>query len=543
MTQRAIYIYHLFLSIGLLGSVVQGQNSVKSYFELSELGDVPGVIQVSTDYLTIIEFEDYKVEDARSARSDLFIIEQSDNIITIRANEEVVNTDVYARVNGQTVLFKLESDKGTASPRRYIVRNTQPAQRGIQSFMGISGSSRPPIAGNTPLFPQGLLFEADVFKPRQNEVIVQYRLMNESEHPIINDPYRLRIYYGDTSVNYKLERSPAPGRPNYLAPDEAEFGQLVIPAAPANLDAIELEWDLVEVGPGTKHKLIRNFGELAQSGLDTSAAPLPVISTGDEEQSETQNSESQADEVAGPQAAPEPVAEPSTKPTSAEPKQVETRQAEPEQSDISQQGQSGLSEATSNEANSESSRDAAILEEPTPKLAPAESANIQDSDAQGDAAQGGAAATLLDDQFNQDDGTWHFSAVQGAEGQGQVVEGEYCITVDKVGTAAWHLGLRTSRFTLVEGQPYTLSWSARAERPVIMVTNLLRNVDPRTVHARWETPIASKKATYQETFTPDVTDDKVKLIFLLGAKDNAGDLPTRICLDDVKLTAAGADLD
>ena len=255
------------------------QENVKRYFDLNELGDVPGVVQVSTDYLTIIEFEGNAVEEASTARSDLYILEISDNVIKIRANKEVVNTDLYARIAGKTVLFKLESDPTTNSPRRYVVRNTPPPERGVQRYNGTSGAVRPnqpTETGETPLFPLGLLFEADLFQPRQNEIIIQYRLINESDNPVINDPFRLRVYYGDTSIRYNRTSSPVAGRPNFLAPGEAEYGQIIVPQAPASLADLELEWVLIEVGPGTPHRLIRNFADIARFGSSVTATVQPV---------------------------------------------------------------------------------------------------------------------------------------------------------------------------------------------------------------------------------------------------------------------------
>ena len=253
------------------------QETAKNYFDLNELGDVPGVVKVATNYLTIIEFEGHEVEDAGTARSDLYAIEISDNIIRIRANEEVINTDLYARVAGRTVLFKLEGDPETSTPRRYVVRDLPPPQRDIQAFSNPGGDARPPSAEEQPLFPQGLLFEADLFQPRQHEIVIQYRLINESTHPIVNDPFRLRVYYGDTSVRYNKNSSPTAGRPNYLSPGEAEYGQIVIPQAPVDLAELELEWTLIEVGPGTQHRLVRNLAELATGRPSLGISRAPVL--------------------------------------------------------------------------------------------------------------------------------------------------------------------------------------------------------------------------------------------------------------------------
>ena len=72
--------------LGLL-ALATAQETAERYFDLNELGDIPGVVQVSTDYLTIIEFEGHPVEEASTARGDLYVLEISDNIIRIRANE------------------------------------------------------------------------------------------------------------------------------------------------------------------------------------------------------------------------------------------------------------------------------------------------------------------------------------------------------------------------------------------------------------------------------------------------------------------------
>ena len=478
-------------AFGLL-ALGSAQEITKRYFNLSELGDIPGVVQVSTDYLTIIEFEGHAVEEASTARGDLYVLEISDNIIRIRANEEVVNTDLYARVAGQTVLFKLESDATTESPRRYVVRDVEPPQRGIQRSNGSSGAPRPdrPTDAEAPLFPKGLLFETDLFRPRQSEIIIQYRLINESEHPIVNDPFRLRVYYGDTSIRYVRTSSPVAGRPNFLAPGEAEYGQIVVPQAPADLDRLELEWQLIEVGPGTQHTLVRNFAEMAEgpAGALDQATRLPNPASGNV--AEAPVAEALADE----------------QPTEPEPA--------PQVTNESSDNVSSNNESSDNES-------AGAAADP--------------------ATDTTNASVLIDSSFEGDSSDpWKPLTYEGGQATGTVTSGEYCTDVTNSGETFWHVSLLHEGLTLNPDHAYTLSLDAYADKPVNLIYDLSLAREPYTSYFYRNVPLDTSRVTFEHPFTLEGSvDGEVRLVFFMGQVDSANVAPYTVCLDDIRLVDLG----
>ena len=475
--------YALFALVVILSSLslvtAQEQGNVKSYFELSQLGDVPGDLKLSTSYLTIVEFEGHRVEDVKSAGGELFEITASGNFISIRALDETINTDLIVRVNGQTVLFKMQSDEQAVAPRRYVVRDTPSVPRGNQGFSGRAGAPRPPATANAPLFPQGLLFEADFFRPRQTEIVIQYRLINESQHPIINDPYRLRIYYGDSSVEYDRESSPASGRPNYLAPGESEFGQIVIPKAPNDIDELELEWVLTEVGPGTQHKLIRNLAELAEISPDL-----------------------RRESVATP----------------------------PEAVDAS--GGVDTPEVVDDEILADSS---AFEDE---SVAASESDNLLN-----DTPASAPEQTFVDSTFDTDGEDWYVWAEPdtGAAAVGGVSEGENCTDVSANGAEAWHVRFALGGLPL-PAQDYVLRYDAYVEGTpeFALSTGIILDAPPYTSYAWNGDTLSGEKKTFEHRFTLDKeNDDKAMLSFLLG-KEGENSAPYRVCFDNVQLSSSAA---
>jgi hypothetical protein len=98
-------------------------NYVVRYFDLSQINLAPGEVTLSPDYQTIIEFEDLSVEMASSGRSDQITVEITGSVILLRANRDVVNTDLTVRVGGQMALFMLNTDPARQKVRRYVVFN------------------------------------------------------------------------------------------------------------------------------------------------------------------------------------------------------------------------------------------------------------------------------------------------------------------------------------------------------------------------------------------------------------------------------------
>jgi hypothetical protein len=116
-------LFLALLIMAAIGLAEEPKNYVVRYFDLTEIGLAPGEIMLSPDYQTIIEFEELSVEFASSGRADQLTVEIDNQMIRIRANQDVVNTDLTVRVGGRTALFILHSDPTRQKPLRYVVFN------------------------------------------------------------------------------------------------------------------------------------------------------------------------------------------------------------------------------------------------------------------------------------------------------------------------------------------------------------------------------------------------------------------------------------
>ena len=262
-----------------LSTFSAAQTIVAKELDLNTLGNVPAVVEVSPNFLTIIEFEGMSVESATSGRPDQLVVDPFDNIVTIRAaTPETVNTDLFVRVGGRTALFKLVSAPDAENPRRYIVRDKKPFDRDLQGN-SLPGGLAKPDNDDIPPPPPGLEFKVSAYRPSPEAVVVQYVIVNSTEHPFVNDPQRLRIYQDNVTKYYERDGSPVPGRPGRLSVGDSEPGQIVIPGVPANASSLELEWTLVEVGPGTVYRktvdLLAALGEKMPDSSNFTAPPTP----------------------------------------------------------------------------------------------------------------------------------------------------------------------------------------------------------------------------------------------------------------------------
>ena len=93
---------------------IQAQTPVTSpyiltTYDIEAVASRPGEIRVGTRVQTHLEFDDL-IEDAKSARSDWFTIEQSGNRLSLRANQGAGRTDLMVVSSGRTALFTLVID-------------------------------------------------------------------------------------------------------------------------------------------------------------------------------------------------------------------------------------------------------------------------------------------------------------------------------------------------------------------------------------------------------------------------------------------------
>ena len=298
MTNKQLTIFFLFMGVLAFQLVTLGvaQTGAVHYFELGDLGTAPGVIKLSPDFQTLIEFEGVIIDEVSSGRTDQITAELApgNSVIRVRANQAVVKTDLTVSLAGHTALFILESDPTISSPMRYIVRNTplpsaQPqtsaaVTNGYESAVDYRQAAPAATEVSTGADTSTSLdFQTSVsYAP--GGVIIQYGLVNGSAKPVINDPLQLDVFYGSTKLPYKLSRILPPGRPNQLSAGESEFGTIIVTGIPGDIEHIELAWTLVEIGSGQHHTLserlaARSSDDPSHTAHTATAAPIETDAT------------------------------------------------------------------------------------------------------------------------------------------------------------------------------------------------------------------------------------------------------------------------
>ena len=256
----------------LLVWAASAQDFALRYLELSDLFHTPATLTLSPDYQTTLQFEGLAVEQVSTGRADLLTAEVAGSTIRLRANANVINTDLTVVAGGQTALFTLRSDPTSDAPRHYLVRDLPPAPRGPPQES--TGSSSAPSTseqkggtGGSPSEPRESRadlsgsarsvvslpdtdFQASAYR-NGDEVVIQYVLSNVGEDPLHVDPQRLKLHYGDVELPYTLWRVPEREDDIRLAPGASEYGTLIVSDPPQDADRAELRWVLSRIGSST----------------------------------------------------------------------------------------------------------------------------------------------------------------------------------------------------------------------------------------------------------------------------------------------------
>ena len=276
------------LCIGMSGAA---QSADSQTLDLDELANTPVTIGVSPDYLTVIEFEEV-IESVRSGGGNQISAEVDDNIISIRAEQADVNTDLIIDVGERTALFTLVSDPDAVSPTRYLVLEEPPVEETqVAQEQEPQEETQPPVAQEETQEPQvaqeqepqeeepqeeataetglevseaaplppGLSLDiGEVYRSTPDTVVIEYALVNNSISLIANDPQRMRVYANGAVTEY--ERNPSSGGSSgRLSIGESEAGQIVLSNLPTTIDSLMIEWPLVEIGPGTLYTATRDL--------------------------------------------------------------------------------------------------------------------------------------------------------------------------------------------------------------------------------------------------------------------------------------------
>ena len=481
------------LSVGSLGMFGAAQSATRT-FVLGELDRDPATIEVSTDYPTILEFGGLEIELVQSSQPDQFTLEAAEggNAISVQANQEDINTDLFVGVDGRKALFTLVSDADATSLKRYVISDAPPLvsdeqpsvsdaplERELVGNSGQGGLERPTDT-DTGALPPGLDFRVSTFRTSPDSMVIQYVLTNNSDNPIANDPQRLRVYADDVTVPYEREASPVPGRYGRLPVGRSEIGQIVVPKLPVDVQSLVLEWPFVEIGPGAVYRATRDL--LTASGETLDATTSDETTPGDISSS-------------GPSEAQLP---------------------------------SPLNEAAS---------------EPESPAVPPEFAAAMDAIASDRVLVGGIFETDEENRFVSGDisavtvdsllGTWFTTAHESATASVAGTGGEACVEIADGGSELWDVAFGYAGFPLTEDQAYNLRFDAHADKPIYFRSLVGNARSPFTESfARIDT-LSSEPRTFFYPFEGREDSTDSRLTFFIGGSVDA---PYRVCFDNIILT-------
>lgn len=243
------------LTLALLGGLSHANDTIVTHYVLPELSNQPGTIQLSPNFLTLIEFPDL-VQTVATGRADLIQVEVDDNRILLRPARSTGRTDLIVRVSGTNAMFRIDIDPDNGTPRRYVIHATPPTpthhpdapdtvpSTAIPTTSSSHGGM--PIGDNAPQLPYEFTYSTRVNE--NGQLTIYYSLTNRSPNPIANDGSRLRVMDELGTVPYATVRMNADGTPNRLQPGYTEHGVLTLERSVLGIPRIE--WPVVEQGPG-----------------------------------------------------------------------------------------------------------------------------------------------------------------------------------------------------------------------------------------------------------------------------------------------------
>jgi hypothetical protein len=505
----------LVLPAVLLGqTTAAAQNSVLRYLELREIGSTPAEVILSTDYQTIIEFEDLSVDKASSGRADQVTVEIDEQTIRLRANQEFVSTDLTVKVGGETALFVLRSDPDATAPRRYVVRNSPPPALASIAYQGIEGKTDPnALSIGTKELPPGVTLDLTASYATKGSVALQYILENNGEVPIVNEPSRLNILHEDSKLRYTLSRVPPAGSANVIAPGEAEYGTIIVPSPPS--ERLSFLWVLVQLGPGGHYAVTRDVSVLLGSSAATSRLALPLTAVTTETSPTT------------PALPPNNTPSPATAPLITEAPAPQNSPAVPEISaaEVSPPQATPLVTPKQTSRGSVSQTTQQIQQsQTTPSAPPATGANTSVV----------ATNLIANPEFEDSLDPWYLytKTDKGTAAEGTLTDDGYCVTVTNGGQKPYHVSVGQI-LELKTGSSYTLSFEVKADQVTPLVIVSEEEAEPYTKYLREDLTADAGKQTFEYTFTMPGENAATRLGFLLGGTEIP--TPATVCLDNVQL--------
>lgn len=247
----------LALALATLATTAAAQEVVVTEYRLDHLNTQPGLLELSPNYLTLLEFPDL-VETVATGRADLIQVEVDDNRILLRPTRSNGRTDLIVKVSGVNALFRIEIDGDNGTPRRYVVTNAKPQPAAPQDnaaavntmpvhqeALGVNQVNAPAAQEPTPP-PFEFTYSARISS--DGRLTIYYTLKNASGNPIANDGTRLKVVDDLGELPYSITRMNPGGTPNRLMPGNEEHG--VITAERPHFGQARVQWPVVEQGPG-----------------------------------------------------------------------------------------------------------------------------------------------------------------------------------------------------------------------------------------------------------------------------------------------------
>jgi hypothetical protein len=210
-------------------------------------------VVLTPGFLTIVDVDE-QVEQAVSARSDLFEMRVFGNSIYLRPTKRAGTTDLVVTAGGRVFMLRLVVDDKNFTTYRYRVR--YPRQEGVE----VPSSDLTPVKRGSPSSKEGageakekpvessLPLQVEFTLTRAGEgVLLEYRALNSGKNPVVLDPARLRVKGGGGEVSFRLlwrEGAAVPGR---LLPGESERGAFLVDRVTLPLEVV---WTATEVGAG-----------------------------------------------------------------------------------------------------------------------------------------------------------------------------------------------------------------------------------------------------------------------------------------------------
>ncbi len=302
-----------FAAFGVAGAQIY-ERPTEVVFKYEQLTYRPGLVQISPNYTTVIEFP-WVVQRGISSDKTLIEAVANQNRIFLRALKPAGQTDLIVVAGNQTMLFHLVVETNTFLPRKYRVEFPKPVAgsyyNGIPTYTG-GGVPRPAVAPApsarpapapapapapttsqpvgrpapattdaepapaapaaepapaTPAVeppapapqpapayagvPAGIEFHATATRSSEGAVAINYRITNKGERPLILDSARLEVLAPDgKSLDYQFIRITTGEIMGRLAPGETEEALVVVPNA-SEYTALTIHWPVTWLGDGT----------------------------------------------------------------------------------------------------------------------------------------------------------------------------------------------------------------------------------------------------------------------------------------------------